>query len=315
MRTQILHLFAIILTAKSVFAEELPLWAKSGETKTSNGVNIVCSGEDSDPEVANSKATNNCLASAMKLSGVNIKNSERVYSNLEKTNYEGHIETDELQGVVKCDFTKRYLQIVDNKTRIWLQCHVPNKNILSFNAKKINGEVLYGPKKIFDELESTKSENQNLNEQLKNTEHEISEVKKELENSRAALQRTIEKQNATINAYEKKLNTVSNEKQYFSEQYYRLSSNNPIDQSYNDISNREKIIENSSYRGMPIKVLEKLFKDVIHVTINGESKCYRQFRTFKMSYVGKLDLCLGGDYGNFIVLGYCKHRGSCYESR
>lgn len=292
----------LFIFSYQAYPQDLPSWAIEGQSKTIEGVNIVCSGDDKDPEVANSKARNNCLVSAMKLSGVGLKNTEQLNSTLNETKFESNTTADELQGVVKCDFRKRFLQSIENDSRVWLQCFVANKNIIKFVTKKHNDEVMYGPKKIFDQLDSAQVKNKEMKTTINDLYNEIDKNKNELESIKA--------ENI---ANEKKIAKLTKEKEFYINEYNKQIENNPVDRSYNKIKDREKIVISSIYRGMPLNVLEELFNEKIRPTVTSDTGCYRAYKTFTMAYVGKIDLCLGGGgYGNYVVLGYCLQNGKCY---
>ena len=110
----------------------------------------------------------------------------------------------------------------------------------------------------------------------------------------------------------KKIAKLTQERNFFSNEYNKQVSNNPVDKSYYTIKDREKVIESSAYRGMPLKVLEDLFNEKIPTAVTSNSECYKIYKTFNMAYIGKIDLCLGGGYYNHVVLGWCLPNGSCY---
>jgi hypothetical protein len=293
----VLYLFCF-----SAHSQDLPNWATEGQTKTPEGINIVCSGDDKDPEIASSKASNNCLVKAMKLSGIGLKNSEQVNSTFDDVKFESNTTSDELQGVVKCDFRKRYLQTLDTETRIWLQCFVANKNIIKYITKKNKDEIMYGPKKIFDQLDSFQVKNKEMKTTINDLNNELDSNKNKLESMKAE-----------NSANEKKIAKLTKEKEYYINEYNKQIENNPVDRSYNKIKDREKIVTSSIYRGMPLNVLEELFNEKIRPTVTSDTGCNRAYKTFTMAYVGKIDLCLGGGgYSNYVVLGYCLPNGKCY---
>lgn len=163
-----------LLLSSSIFAE-IPNWVNGGKLKVGNENFIVCSGDASSPEMAKRISQKNCLIEAMKLSNIGTILSEKYEADMNENKYNSTYGFDEQYGQIKCKFINQYLENHDGIFRYWHQCVIKDKNIERYEPKLVNGEVQYGPKKLFEKIEKLESD---LEEEKNKSKFSIEENRK-----------------------------------------------------------------------------------------------------------------------------------------
>lgn len=120
---------SLLITVAS--ASDLPIWITKGPVSDSSFHYVVCSHDGIDPEEARQIAESKCLASAAKIGGVSVKVTQKTVQSLTGSDSSEVAEIQPLEARIKCEWTDRYLEKVQDGFRIWLRCKVLRSSITS----------------------------------------------------------------------------------------------------------------------------------------------------------------------------------------
>lgn len=125
----LIFLLTNLWVANLAYAETIPPWIIKGPVSDSTFQYVVCSHDGIDPEEARQIAESKCLASAVKLGGVNVKLSQKTVQSLTGSDSSEVAEIQPLEAKVKCEWTDRFLEKIKDGFRVWLRCKVLKSSI------------------------------------------------------------------------------------------------------------------------------------------------------------------------------------------
>lgn len=117
-----------MLLLSPAFAQ-LPAWVTHSNLSDTSYHYVVCSHDGADPEEVRQIAENRCLASAAKLGGVKVTLSNKTVQSLTGADSSEVAEIVPFEKNVKCEWTDRYQEKIENGFRIWLRCRILKSEI------------------------------------------------------------------------------------------------------------------------------------------------------------------------------------------
>lgn len=121
------YLFLLLAIVGNAFAA--PKWVEEARLEDGKYHYVICSHDGADPEDVKQIAENRCLASAAKLGGVRVTLSNKTVQSLTGADSSEVAEIVPFETNVKCEWTDRYQEKIENGFRIWLRCRILKSDI------------------------------------------------------------------------------------------------------------------------------------------------------------------------------------------
>jgi len=126
--------FLLVLCFKT-WSDEFPSWITYTQREDAKNHYIVCSSESENPEEARKRAELECLSSIFKIKGIPLTTNESINLTLEENEFNGSTTTDNIKGIVGCDFTDQFIEKNEAIYRLWLKCRISKQKINMIDIK------------------------------------------------------------------------------------------------------------------------------------------------------------------------------------
>jgi len=121
----------LLISSLAGAKESQPKWITEGKLSDESHYYVVCSHDGLVPEEVRQIAEGKCLVSAAKLGGATVTIRQKTVQSLTGSDSAETAEIQPITQTVKCIWTDRFMEQIQNGVRIWLRCQVDRRSIRS----------------------------------------------------------------------------------------------------------------------------------------------------------------------------------------